>query len=247
MKRKIALAAVVLAWAGALRAAEHRLTDRVALAGEISPLAQAPPGEAASTFVLGGFKAVLLDYLWVKADLCHREGRLHELLPVLEFIETLQPRNAAVREYTAWHMAYNVSLWEAEPDRSWSWVRRALRRLEAAVGMHPENPSLRILLGRIFLEKCDAESSALRGRAVREEWGREAADLAREHFEAAVSLPGHRTAADVFLAVTLIRQLPDDPAAAERLGELLRHVRSHHPKMYDDFRRMTAEVFTEKE
>ena len=120
MKKKLIILCIAALWAVALGFFEQCFADRAGRMQDREALAAMPGPEAAATVFLGGFKALLIDALWVRGDLAFREGRFYELWPTLEFIAALQPRNPMVQEYTAWQMAYNISLAESDSRDGWS-------------------------------------------------------------------------------------------------------------------------------
>lgn len=242
MRRWLLIAAFAPAWAACTGALEARVRAGAGDGADSAAKAAMPAPEAAATYLLGGLKAVLVDYLWVKSDLLLREGRYDELPQILGFVGALQPRNPAVAEYLAWHEAYNLSLAETGPDRGWFWVRSGVIRLESALEEFPCRPGTRVLLGRIFLEKCGEGGHPEYGRRLAEWKGAGNLELAAGQFELAVASEGHDAAADVFLAECYMRLIAGgkSPDAEDRLRNLLDHVRDRHPDLYSDLETLSG-------
>jgi hypothetical protein len=161
---------------------------------------------------------------------------MEELWPIMEFICALEPRNAAVQEYTAWQMAYNFSLVESDPERSWIWVRSSIERLENALEMHPRNPSLNVMLGRIYLEKTGPDAGGVNATRLQMWKGETETVLAARAFEKAFAADRDNVQAGVFLA-HCYRLLIDDgggPELERKLEDLIHEIRTRHPQVYSD-------------
>jgi len=234
MKKKLIILFIAALWAVALGLFEQCFADRAGRMQDREALAAMPGPEAAATVFLGGFKALLIDALWVRGDLAFREGRFYELWPTLEFIAALQPRNPMVQEYTAWQMAYNISLAESDSRDGWTWIRGALDRLEEAAQLHPRRASLRTLRGRIFFEKCDRESFPAFHREVLRWQGRDPLDLAALEFEAAMDADFGRPTPAVFAVSCYLRMEEQGIEAGERLTRVLHRLQARHPDVYRD-------------
>ncbi len=107
------------------------------------PLENAPPLLAFSTVALGGFRGLIANYLWVRANSLHLEGRYFETMTLAGWITQLQPRISDVWEYQAWNMAYNVSREFDEPEERWQWIDSGIRLLrDEALVYNPQEPDL---------------------------------------------------------------------------------------------------------
>lgn len=79
---------------------------------------------------LGGVgRAVLADFLWMRAETLKQEGEYHEAHQLSKAICTLQPRFPQVWVYHAWNMAYNISVGTHTPQERWQWVYNGIRLL----------------------------------------------------------------------------------------------------------------------
>ncbi len=243
MKRRILIAVLALAWAACAGAMENRLMGKAGAAAGRGAMAAMPPAEAAAACMLGSLKAFLIDYLWVKSDLLYREGRFDELRPVNDFIAALQPRNPAVAEYQAWQAAWGLSLAESDPGRSWAWIEWSIGRIEKAIADFPRRPSLRVLLGRVYLEKCGGDRPDFEERLASLRGGG-GVELAARQFEIAVATEGHSASADVFLAECYLRMIAQggNPGAEAKLGKLLDHVRAEHPGVHGDLQALAGSL-----
>ncbi len=122
------------------------------------------PGEFAGTLMLGGFRGLACDLLWLRADSAKEQHRFYESVALYQTISRIQPRFEQIWQYMAHDMAYNIGYEVDDEDTKWAWylqgVSANLRGLE-------HNPhSIRLLrhLGFMLYHKGDrfhARASAM--------------------------------------------------------------------------------------
>lgn len=66
------------------------------------------PGEFVTNFVIGGFKGIAADILWVQIDELWHHGKWFEIIPLLRAITWMQPHFLEAWELGGWHLAYNL-------------------------------------------------------------------------------------------------------------------------------------------
>src|SRR5689334_1300347 len=66
------------------------------------------PGEFAGTLLLGGFRGLACDLLWISADTAKEKGEFYKSLALFDAISRIQPRFEQVWTFMAWDMAYNI-------------------------------------------------------------------------------------------------------------------------------------------
>jgi len=123
------------------------------------PLENAPPSLAFATVAMGAFRGLVVDILWLRADRLKEQGQFFDAKQLAEWITTLQPRFAAVWEFQAWNMAYNISvcLPAAEPDQRWRWIKNGYELLrDQGIVTNPKDIGLYRELARIFQHKIGA-------------------------------------------------------------------------------------------
>ena len=81
------------------------------------PLENAPPSLAFATVAMGAFRGLIVDILWMRADKLKEQGQFFDAKQLADWITVLQPRFAAVWDFHAWNMAYNISV--AIPAGQW--------------------------------------------------------------------------------------------------------------------------------
>jgi hypothetical protein len=146
---------------GLLYAAEAQLdyinTQRQAMKIVINPpLENAPPSLAFATVAMGAFRGLVVDILWMRADKLKDEGQFFDARQLAEWITKLQPRFAAVWEFHAWNMAYNISVAipATQPEQRWRWVKNGYELLrDEGIPLNPKSIQLYQELARIFQHK----------------------------------------------------------------------------------------------
>jgi hypothetical protein len=125
------------------------------------PLENAPPSLVFATVAMGAFRGLLVDILWLRADRLKDQGEFFDAKQIAEWITTLQPRFAAVWEFQAWNMAYNISVAipATQPDERWRWVKNGYELLrDQGIPLNPKSISLYCELARIFQHKLGSVS-----------------------------------------------------------------------------------------
>ena len=127
------LAAALLAVSGQVQKSLDR--DRVQLGLTIGePLQNAPPLLAFTTVALGGFRGLISNLLWMRANDLQLDDKYFEAAQLADWITDLEPHFAQVWNFQAWNMAYNISVKFKEnapgdfSDR-WRWVQRGIELL----------------------------------------------------------------------------------------------------------------------
>jgi hypothetical protein len=121
-----------------------------------TPLENAPPSLAFATVAMGAFRGLVVDVLWMRADRLKEKGQFFDAKQLAEWITTLQPRFAAVWDFHAWNMAYNISV--AVPNTQWEerwrWVRSGYELLrDKAIPLNPKSILLYRSMAWIFQHK----------------------------------------------------------------------------------------------
>lgn len=168
MKWRVAVAVSLALLSIAGHAALRSMRPRPSSAVEESALA-----------VLGGFRAVLSEVMWFRADRLQREGRYAELAQLARALTLAEPHTPEVWCYAAWNLAYNVSVTMPTPEDRWRWVSSAIRLLrDDGLRLNPTSPELHRELAWLFELKLgtDIDSAAA---TYREKW-REIAEEAEK-------------------------------------------------------------------
>ncbi len=121
-----------------------------------APLENAPPSLAFVTVAMGAFRGLVVDILWIRADSLKQKGQYFDAKQLAEWITMLQPRFAAVWDFQAWNMAYNLSVAmpATQPQERWRWVRNGYELLrDRGIPQNPRSIQLYRSLAWIFQHK----------------------------------------------------------------------------------------------
>ncbi|MCD6388713.1 MAG: hypothetical protein J7L69_04820 [Desulfobulbaceae bacterium] len=103
---------------------------------------------------LSTFRSLAIDYLWIRADNLKQEGQYFDALHLARMICVLQPHLAAVWDFQAWNMAYNISVAMPTPPERWNWIQTGYKLLRDEGLVHnPQNAKIYHSLAWIFWHK----------------------------------------------------------------------------------------------
>jgi len=147
------LAAALLAGSGQIQQSLNRDRKDLDLT-RMAPLKNAPPLLAFTTVALGGFRGLISNFLWIRANELQQENKYFEMVQLADWITDLEPHFPQVWAFQAWNMAWNVSVnFEDFSDR-WRWVKRGMELLrDEGVRYNPESTLLYQQLSWIFQSK----------------------------------------------------------------------------------------------
>src|SRR5467141_3588492 len=89
----------------------------------------APPVLAFTTVALGGFRGLIANALWIRANDLQQDGKYFEMVQLADWITKLEPSLTQVWTVQAWNMAYNISVKFTNPYDRWRWVQRGIELL----------------------------------------------------------------------------------------------------------------------
>src|SRR5262245_60757093 len=95
----------------------------------VTPLENAPPVLAFTTVALGGFRGLIANALWIRANDLQQEDKFFEQVQLSSWITKLEPHFTQVWLVQAWNMTYNISVKFRDPFDRWRWVRRGIELL----------------------------------------------------------------------------------------------------------------------
>ena len=129
--RKIALgllALLLLAASGTMQRQLNRQRSDLGMT-RVAPLENAPPVLAFTTVALGGFRGLIANALWIRANDLQQEDKFFEQVQLSSWITKLEPHFTQVWLVQSWNMAYNISVKFRDPFDRWRWVRRGIELL----------------------------------------------------------------------------------------------------------------------
>lgn len=124
----VALAALLLVGVSQIQRAMNRDRETLGIT-RVEPLKNAPPVLAFTTVALGGFRGLISNALWIRANDLQEDDKFFEMAQLADWITKLEPHFVQVWLVQAWNMAYNISVkFKDWPDR-WRWVSRGIELL----------------------------------------------------------------------------------------------------------------------
>jgi hypothetical protein len=122
------LAGGLLAGSGQMQKVLNRDREQLGLT-RMSALDNAPPVLAFTTVALGGFRGLISNFLWIRANDLQQDDKFFEAAQLATWITDLEPSFTQVWLFQGWNMAYNISVkFKDFPDR-WRWVERGIQLL----------------------------------------------------------------------------------------------------------------------
>jgi hypothetical protein len=177
--------------------------------------ADTPP---ALTFVmagLGGFRGIVAEVLWFRAERLQEEARFMELVQLSEWLTKLDPHAAEAWVYNAWNLSYNISVMMIRPEDRLRWVKNGISLLrDDGLRFNPREARIYRELAWMFMNKFGITSLDEARDTYRE-------DLANA-FSPCVNTNGTvRLTADARKQITKFKMDADRMAALEkRFGPL---------------------------
>lgn len=186
------------------------LVARAAVSPGLRPPDPAPPplraGEEALA-LLGPFKALVANVLFVELDDAYDRGDYAAVLPLADTITALHPEHERVFAFAAWTLAVQIPGFEEglPADELWAWRKAGLMKLREGTARNPESWFLRFEEGwlacRSIAGRPGLEARFLADRDVNPE-GLTATEYATRRFREAAAAPGpHPAYVDRYAAV----------------------------------------------
>jgi len=118
------------------------------------PLQNAPPLLAFTTVALGGFRGLISNYLWIRANNLQQDDKFFEAAQLANWITDLEPRFSQVWIFQAWNMAFNISVKFKDFGDRWHWVQNGISLLrDKALVYNPDNVQIHQQLSWFFQMK----------------------------------------------------------------------------------------------
>ncbi|HXF10226.1 MAG TPA: hypothetical protein VN625_05530, partial [Desulfuromonadaceae bacterium] len=104
------------------------------------PLQNAPPMLAFTTVALGGFRGLISNFLWIRANDLQQDDKFFEAAQLASWITDLEPHFSQVWAYQGWNMAYNISVKFKDFSDRWRWVNNGIELLrDNALRYNPDD------------------------------------------------------------------------------------------------------------
>ncbi len=172
---RCAIAALVLATFGAARLpVETRLTQEHQADSfgtvKLNLGLREKVGQMGFLAALSGFRTIVADLLWIDANTAWQQVEYGRMNLMLKTVTTLAPRNANFWEESAWHMAYNASVYVMNDPRQTKlalktkaqreYFQLGLDYAKDGIANVPNNYALYQRLGLIYQDKFQDHCAA---------------------------------------------------------------------------------------
>ncbi len=126
------------------------------------------PGDMVSGVILGGFRGIAADILWLRCDMYFHKGQWYKILPLYRTITFLQPHFIQAWSIAGWHMAYNI-YHEAKVADKEKWLEAGLNFLKEGIINNPHRYELYFETGWTYFHKAENYEEAIKyfRRAIR--------------------------------------------------------------------------------
>jgi len=141
----------------------------IIVTGQDPEIAELSDLGAATILLMGGFRGLAVNVLWLRSIALHQERRYHEERAILDVIIRLQPRYANVWVYQAWNIAYNMSVQYESEEEQFKWIQEGRDFLLKGQRILPKNPDVAFWLGIMYSQKYAAKRAY--GRLLEEQEG----------------------------------------------------------------------------
>ncbi|HKI68626.1 MAG TPA: hypothetical protein VKA67_03500 [Verrucomicrobiae bacterium] len=212
------LGAALLAGVAPVQNSLNRDRDRLGLT-RIEPLQNAPPVLAFTTVALGGFRGLIANVLWMRANKLQQEDKFFEMVQLADWITKLEPHFAQVWAFEAWNMAWNISVKFTSPVDRWRWVQSGMELLrDEALRYNPNNPLLYQQLSWVFQSKIGQNLDDANAY-YKQQWAKDMTPFFGPHGTNFDRLIDPQTPGEKALARELQNEYKIDPVFAKKVNE----------------------------
>jgi hypothetical protein len=193
--------------------------DRATLGLTISePLQDAPPVLALTTQALGGFRGLISNFLWMRANDLQINDQYFEAAQLADWITDLEPHFPQVWAFQAWNMAWNISVKFKDFSDRWRWVENGIQLLrDRGLRYNPDSTLLYQQLGWIFQDKMGNNLDDANGY-YKQEWAKDMTTFFGDNGTNFENLIHPQTAEEKTNVLVLREKYKIDPAFAEKVN-----------------------------
>ena len=120
------------------------------------------PGDFINFFIIGGFRGVAADVLWLRADKYWYHGEWYKILPIYRTIAWLQPHFIEVWSLGSWHMAYNLYAYSKDDLQKQQFLQMGIDFLKEGIIKNRDKYILYFELGWTYFHKAESYDEAIR-------------------------------------------------------------------------------------
>jgi tetratricopeptide (TPR) repeat protein len=113
-------------------------------------------------FLSGGFRGLLADLLWIRADEYSHRGQWYKLLPLFKMVTFLQPKFITAWSVGGWHMTFNLHFHSQTSEKKAKWLKEGIKFLKEGILNNPDQYELYFELGWVYFYKLMDYPNAIR-------------------------------------------------------------------------------------
>lgn len=124
--------------------------------GPDSSILHLDPSETIPIILLGSFRGIVVDFLWVRGIARHDERKYYDLLAINNLIAKLQPHFPVVWIFQAWNMSYNIAHEWDQPENKWRWINAGIEYAKKGASKNPKSGDLLFEIGNMYFHKFNS-------------------------------------------------------------------------------------------
>jgi hypothetical protein len=211
------LAAAMLAGSGRLQKSLNRDRAQLGLT-RADVLENAPPVLAFTTVALGGFRGLISNYLWIRANDLEQDDKFFEAAQLADWITDLEPHFTQVWLFQGWNMAYNISVKFKDFSDRWRWVERGIELLrDYGLRYNPDDLLIYRELAWFFQHKMGQNLDDA-NVYYKQEWAKEMMPFFGANGTNFENLLHPQTAEERTNALVLVEKYKIDPVFAQKVN-----------------------------
>jgi hypothetical protein len=182
-------------------------------------LDNAPPMLAFTTVALGGFRGLISNFLWIRANDLQLDDKFFEAAQLANWITDLEPHFAQVWAYQAWNMAFNISVKFKDFSDRWRWLQNGIELLrDRALLYNPDDVLIYQQLAWLFQFKMGQNLDDANAY-YKSQWAREMTPFFGANGTNFAALLNPQTPGEKTNASVLREKFKIDPVFAEKVNE----------------------------
>jgi hypothetical protein len=182
-------------------------------------LQDAPPVLAFTTVALGGFRGLISNFLWIRANDLQQDDKFFEAAQLADWITDLEPHFEEVWIFQAWNMAFNISVKFKDFGDRWRWVQRGIELLrDDGLRYNPDDVLMYRELAWFFQFKLGANLDDA-NEYYKVHWAEDMTPFFGPHGTNFVDLIHPQTAEERTNALILREKYKMDPVFAQKVNE----------------------------
>lgn len=120
------------------------------------------PAEILNGIVVGGFRGLAADLLWIRLDEYSHSGQWYKLLPLFKIVTFLQPKFITAWSVGGWHMSFNMYHYAKSKKEKDEWLKAGLKFLKEGIMNNSDRYELFFEVGWTYFYKANDYGNAIK-------------------------------------------------------------------------------------